>query len=144
MSHRTIYAIVGAVLAVLLVVMVVTFDYSKQNAEADRKADQLIAIYEKLDLPVPADRNQIARVLGDDAAVVCEPLANGADLGALKSRLGVGGEFYFRSTEVDARTLVGLTSIVTVYCPDELPDLKDFLDGFSLEEKIIDYGTKTN
>ena len=138
MSHKTIYAIVGAVFAVLLVVMVVSFDYDKQNREADRKADQLIALYEEAGLPVPAERDQIARVLGDDAAVVCEPLANGVDLGTLKTRLGVGGEFYFRSTRVDAKALVGLTAIVSVYCPDELPDLGDFLDGFDFEDDLID------
>ena len=141
MSHKTLYAIVGAVFAVLLIVMLVTYDYSKQNAEADRKADQLIALYEKAGLPTPVDRDQVARVLGDDGAVVCEPLKNGAELGALKSRLGVGGEFYVRSTDVDEKALFGLTAIVRVYCPAQLPDLEDFLDGFDLKDDVLDLGS---
>jgi hypothetical protein len=139
-EHRGLYAIVIGVLAALLVVMMVTFDYSKQNRKADEKADELIALYEVAGLPVPESRDQIARVLGDDAAVVCEPLANGAEIGALKTRLGVGGEFYFRSTKVDAKAVAGLTAIVSVYCPDELPDLKDFLNGFDLVDELIDSG----
>ncbi|MGN6693716.1 MAG: hypothetical protein ACTHN0_06025 [Aquihabitans sp.] len=141
MSHKAIYATVIGVFAALLVVMMVTFDYDKQNREADRKADQLIALYEKRGLPAPADKDQIARVLGDDAAVVCKPLGNGVDLGTLKTRLGVGGEFYFRSTRVDAKALIGLESIVQVYCPDELDDIHDFLDGFKLEDDLIDANT---
>lgn len=137
-EHRNLYLGVIAVLVLLLVVMLVTFDYSKQNAEADKKADQLIELYEAAGLPTPIDRNQVARVLGDDGAVVCEPIANGVDLGTLKTRLGVGGEFYFRSTDVDEDALAGLAAIVAVYCPQELPEIKDFLDGFDFEDVLKD------
>lgn len=140
-SKRHLYLIVMGAFLVLLIIMVATFNYSKQNAEADRKADQLVAIYEQAGLPVPADRDQISRVLGDDAAVVCEPIASGVDLGTLKSRLGVGGEFYFRATGVDAKALFGLTAIVKVYCPDETKDIEDFLDDFDFKDGLLDLGS---
>ena len=144
-EHRNLYLGVIGVFAILLVVMMVTFDYSKQNREADRKADQLIGLYQDANLPLPADRDQISRVLGDDAAVVCEPLGNGVDLGTLKTRLGVGGEFYFRPVRTDARFVFGLYAVVSVYCPSELPDVQDFLDDFHFNDKpLIDLVNTTN
>jgi hypothetical protein len=145
MSHKAIYATVIGVFAALLVIMMVTFDYSKQNREADRKADQLIALYEQYGLRAPGDRDQIARVLGDDAAVVCEPIGNGVDLGTLKTRLGVGGEFYFRPVRTDAQFVIGLYAIVSVYCPSELDEVNDFLDGFKFSDKpLIDHDLTSN
>jgi hypothetical protein len=135
-EHRNLYLAVIGGLVLLLIIMMVTFDYSKQNAEADKKANELIELYDAAGLTTPVDRKQITRVLGDDAAVVCEPIANGVDLGTLKTRLGVGGEFYFRATDVDEQALAGLAAIVAVYCPAELPDIKDFLDGFDFEDVL--------
>ena len=50
MSHRRIYWIVGGVLAVLLVVMLVRFNYNRSNEEAVAKAEQLITAFDKAGL----------------------------------------------------------------------------------------------
>ncbi len=144
MSQRSLYAIVIGILTVLLVMALISWDYGKDTPEATKKADQLMSLYERYGLPTPGggDREQgveqIARTFGDDAAQVCEPIANGVDLGTLKSRLGVGGEFYTRATDVDDSTLIGLVLIVATYCPSELDDVQDFLDGFDFEGDLSD------
>jgi len=139
-EHRNLYLGVIAVLVILLIAALIGWDSSKDNAVAYEKARQLNQLYEQAGLPTTGTK-EVARVLGDDAAVVCEPIGNGVDLGTLKTRLGVGGEFYFRPTDVDDSMLKGLFFIVTVYCPDELPDLKDFLDGFDFKPDLLDLGT---
>ena len=117
MRERTIYWIVGGALAVLLIVMLVGWNYDRQNAEADAKAQELIAAYEEAGLRAP-DADQIARVLGDDGGAVCETADSELVQGYWKLRLAVGGEFYQRATRLDPRVREGLSLVVDVYCPE--------------------------
>src|SRR5512145_2820785 len=100
MRERTIYWIVAGALGVLLVVMLVAWNYDRQNAEADAKAQELIAAFEGAGLPAP-DQDQIARTLGDDGGQVCETADSELVQGYWKLRLGVGGEFYQRAIRLD-------------------------------------------
>jgi hypothetical protein len=129
MSSRAIYWAVGGVLGVLLVVMLATWNYDKANAEAIDKANQLISAYQSAGMQAPKDPERVAKVLGTDGGEVC--VAAGSDylLGYLKTRLGVGGEFYFRPTIVDRRPLEGAAMIVKTYCPENAPRLAKFIDG---------------
>jgi hypothetical protein len=129
MSSRTIYWAVGGVLSVLLVVMLVTWNYNKANDEALAKANQLVSAYKSAGLPAPKNAEHVAEVLGTDGGEVC--VAAGSDylLGYLKTRLGVGGEFYFRPTIVDRSALAGAALIVKTYCPEKAPRLDDFING---------------
>lgn len=138
MSHKAIYATVTGVFAALLVVMLVTFDYDKQNDAADQKAEQLITLYEAFDLPVPAKAEQISRTLGDDGGAVCATAKSASDLNQLKTQLGVGGEFYVRATDIDDSTIAGLVLIVGVYCPDQLDHVLDFVDDLDLHPDLSD------
>ncbi len=60
MRERTIYWIVGGIFGVLLIVMLVAWNYDVQNPEADAKAQQLIAAYERAGLRAP-DEDQTRR-----------------------------------------------------------------------------------
>lgn len=136
MKERTIYWIVGAVFGVLLIVMLVAWDYDRANEEANAKALELIAAYEEAGLQAPERPAMVARVLGDDGGIVCETAGSELLEGYWKLRLGVGGEYYFRPVKVDQRTLEGLRQIVEVYCPDKLPEVEDFVDDLNFDDVI--------
>jgi hypothetical protein len=138
MSERAIYWIVGVILGVLLIVMLVAWEYDRSNEEAEEKAQQLIAAYEEAGLTPPAKPEMIARVLGDDGGVVCETAGDDLMEAHLKLRLGVGGEFYHRPVRVDEDTVKGLLLIVGIYCPDKLPDVEDFVDDLDFDDVIRD------
>jgi hypothetical protein len=129
MSHRALYWIVGGCAVVLLVIMLATFDYSRSNNEAEAKANQLISKYQAAGLPTPADAKAVARVLGTDAAVICD--ANSGDLarGLVKLNLSVGGAFYTRPIRADRRVLQGVALIAETYCPDQLQKLQKLAKG---------------
>jgi hypothetical protein len=137
MSHRTIYWIVAGIFGVLLIVMLVSWNYDRQNAEADAKAAELIAAYEQAGLPTP-DQDQIARVLGDDGGQVCETADSKLVQGYWKLRLMVGGEFYVRAVRLDGRIREGLSLIVDVYCPEKRPDIEDFFEDWDFDDTIRD------
>src|SRR5687767_11235450 len=101
MSHRAIYVIVGGVMALLLVVMLVTYNYNKNTDEAVAKAEQLIAALDQAGLRTPKDPNEVARVLGTDGGAVCASVEDGVALGIAKLNLSVGGAFYIRPVIAD-------------------------------------------
>jgi hypothetical protein len=135
--ERTIYWIVAGVFGVLLIVMLVAWNYDRQNEEANQKAQQLIAALEEAGLPAP-DQDQIARVLGDDGGQVCETADSELVQGYWKLRLMIGGEFYVRAAPLDGRIREGLSLVVDIYCPDKRPDIEDFFEGWDFEDVVRD------
>lgn len=136
MSHRRIYTIVGGILAVLLVVMLATWRYNRSSAEANRKAQQLIASYEQAGLRTPASTRQVARLLGTDGGAVCKLAGSKIQQGYLKTRLGVGGEFYYRPVTVDRKVLQGFVLIVRAYCPEKLDSVRDLVKSLHYDNVI--------
>jgi hypothetical protein len=128
-SHRKIYLIVGGVLAVLLVVMLVTYRYNRSNEEALAKAGQLISAFEDAGLRPPKDPARVADVLGTDGGTVCGSVGSGVGRGLAKLHLMVGGSYATRPVINERRVGTGLLLIVETYCPDELPDAQQFVDS---------------
>ena len=119
MSNRAIYWTVGGVFGVLLVVALITWNYNKANAEAIVKANQLISAYQSAGLPAPKSPERVAEVFGTDGGEVCAALGSDQQVGYLKTRLGVGGEFGFRPVILlDRRPFEGAALIVKTYCPE--------------------------
>ena len=137
MRERTIYWIVIGGLGVLLIVMLVGWNYDRQNAEADAKATELIAAYEEAGLRAP-DQDQIARTLGDDGGQVCDTADSELVQGYWKLRLGVGGEFYVRPVRLDGKIRQGLSLVVDVYCPEKRPDIEEFFEGWDFDDVVRD------
>jgi hypothetical protein len=134
MSSRAIYWISGGVLAALVILALVTWNYNKATAEALTKADQLISSYESAGLTPPRSAENVAEVLGTDGGEVCVAASSDYLLGYIKTRLGVGGEFYFRPTIVDKRPLQGAALIVQTYCPEEAPRVDEFIQDLRSAE----------
>ena len=128
MSHRAIYGMVAAVLAVLLVIMLVSYNYNKSSQEALAKAQQLTATLGQAGLPTPRNPEEVAKVFGTDGGSVCASVQDGVALGIAKFNLSVGGEFYRRAVIADRRVAAGILAVVKTYCPDKIPTLQKFLD----------------
>ena len=137
MRERTIYWIVGGILGVLLIAMLVGWNYDRQNDEADAKAQELIAAFEGAGLTAP-DQDQIARTLGDDGGQVCETADSELMQGYWKLRLMVGGEFYTRAVRLDGRIREGLSLVVDVYCPEKRPDIEDLFEDWDFDDTVRD------
>jgi len=136
MSHRAIYATVAGVLGVLLIVMLVTYNYNKSNDQALAKAQQLTTTLSQAGLPTPKDPANVARVFGDDGGAVCASVENGVALGIAKLNLAVGGEFYRRAVVADRRVAAGLLAVVKTYCPDKVPTLQQWVDGQNFDALV--------
>ncbi len=135
MRERPIYWFVGGVLGLLLIVMLIGWNYDRQNDEANAKAQELIAAFEGAGLRAP-DQDQIARTLGDDGGQVCDAADSELVQGYWKLRLMVGGEFYTRAVRLDGRIREGLSLVVDVYCPEKRPDIEDFFEGWDFDDTI--------
>ena len=127
-DHRATYAVVGAILVVLLIIMLVTWNYNRPSEAALAKAQQLSSEFQSAGLQ-PLDPTQVAQALGEDGGQVCALADNGQLLGYLKTRLGVGGEFYYRPTIIKRDVVAGVGLVVKVYCPEKLAAAQAFLNG---------------
>ena len=68
-------------------------------------------------------------MLGTDGGEVCQVVGSDYLQGYVKTRLGVGGEFYFRPIIVDGRALEGAALVVKIYCPEKAPRVDQFING---------------
>jgi len=131
-GNRTIYVIVGGVMALLLVVMLIAFGYNRSNEEALAKANQLITAFEEAGLTAPKDPQRVADVLGTDGGTVCGSVGSGVGRGIAKLHLMVGGSFATRPVINERRVGTGLLLTVKTYCPDKLPETQEFIDNLRL------------
>lgn len=130
--HR--WAIV-AVLVVLVVVGLLTYGWMHSNAEADRKADQLIQQLEAAGLPVPANRDTITRVLGTDGGPVCDDPGSALRKALLDQQLTNGGSFVGqRPVRASRNILRGELIVLEVYCPDQVEALRDRIDDYRVDD----------
>ena len=132
MSNRAIYSTIGGVLAALLVVVLVTWNHNKANTEATAKANQLISSAQAAGLPAPTNPERVADVLGTDGGELCAAVRSDQGVGYLKTRLGVGGEFYFRPVILlDRRPFEGAALIVKTYCPEKAARAEQLINSLN-------------
>jgi len=127
-ERSVLYVVVAIALVILLVAGVILYSSAKSTAEAEDKADQLIAALDDAGARTP-DRDQIVRVLGDDGGATCENPNDALSRATLLALLtnGSGGPGS-RPVVADSRVFKGQLLIISIYCPEELEDFQDFVD----------------
>lgn len=133
MKTRYIYWIVGGLVGILLIVMLSTWRHAGPTPAAEAKAAELTQAYRAAGLPQYATAEQAADIFGEDGGEVCQIAGSETLQGYLKTRLGVGGEFYFRPTSPNPQTLKRMLVIVQTYCPDKLEPASRFVESLNLE-----------
>ncbi|MGK3952624.1 hypothetical protein ACLKM7_09905 [Microbacterium sp. I2] len=128
-ERGVIYTVVIIILIGLAVVALLMFRTDRQNAAADEKATQLVQALETAGMLAPTT-DQIARVYGDDGGTACaDPngaLTRALVLGELSNGATGPGR---RPVIVEDRILKSQLLVIGVYCPDELPNYQEFIDG---------------
>ena len=126
-ARKAIYITAAVVFIVLVIIGLITFRSAKVNAEAEEKADQLIAALTAAGLPAPP-KQQITRLLGDDGGAVCthpnESLARATLYSQFTNGAGGPGQ---RPVIIDSKIVEGEAEILKVYCPDKYPSYQEFV-----------------
>ncbi len=134
MNERTIYWTILGVIGALLIVALISWDYSGPDDEALAKAEELIAAVEAEGRTSPLDAEQVASVLGTDGGIVCQGAGAAHQRGYILAHLAVGGEFYVRPVIVNPRTVAGLRLVVDTYCPEKASDVAALIDSLRFAE----------
>ena len=132
------YIVVGVVLLVLLVIGLVLHDSVERNAEADAKADQLIAELAGAGLPVPSRDQIVLNVLGDDGGAVCADPTNYLKVGA-GPQLDVqrrGRPGHAAGDRRRGRWSRREALAIKVYCPDQLAEYQNFVNSHKYADVI--------
>jgi Tfp pilus assembly protein FimT len=132
-SKRALYIAAAVMLLVLGVVAVVNYTAEYQSAEADAKADQLVAELNTAGLRAPKKEN-IVKVLGPDGGAVCldpdDALRRGILYGQLTNGAAGPGQ---RPVIADNKVVQGQLLIIKVYCPTYLETFQKVVDDLKLE-----------
>ena len=129
-----IYVTACVLLGVLLLAAVLAFRGARETAEAQEKADELIAAVEAAGATAP-DRDRIVRVLGDDGGATCDNPNDALSRSTLFSLLtnGAAGPG-IRPVIADSRAVQGQLLIIEVYCPEELEEFQQFVDDLKTDD----------
>jgi hypothetical protein len=124
-----IYVLTGAVVLILMVLGLVAWQNAKVDQEAQRKADQLIAALTTAGAHTPP-REQIVRVLGTDGGAICtnpnDSLIKATQQAQLSNGAGGPGT---RPVIADSKAVEGGILMISIYCPDQLPEFQKFVEG---------------
>lgn len=128
-SDAPLFWAIGIVLAIVLVAGIVIYHSRSQTREAKAKATRLAGAYERAGLPVPSDLGAVAAVLGTDGGPVCENPTDPLVQAALNLNLTNGAATVgIRPVIVDRIALQGEEVILRVYCPQQLPGFREYVE----------------
>jgi hypothetical protein len=133
-TRRVTYIVLGVVFLLLTGTALLFFHSNQESAEADAKADQLLAALASQGLRTPP-KDQIVALFGDDGGSVCSDPNNALRHSVLYGQLtnGAGGPGT-RPVIADSRAVRGQLLIMKVYCPGELEEFAQFADDLKLDD----------
>jgi Tfp pilus assembly protein FimT len=133
-ERHWIYITAWVLLAAFVLAGLIAFSSARETAEAQEKADELIAAIEDAGATAPS-KDQIVRVLGDDGGATCEDPNEALSRAALLAQLANGASGPgSRPVISDSRVFQGQLLIIEVYCPDELEDFQEFVDDLKTDD----------
>ena len=137
-DNRTMYWIIGIVVAVLAVIGLITYSGNKADQAAQQKAQQLVTKFEQAGLPVPENLDIVIRTLGDDGGAVCDNPASALGKATLADQITNGADFVGRRPVIIDRDLVvGELLILQTYCPEHLEDYRDKIDDLKTDDTVV-------
>lgn len=135
-ERRAMYIAFSVLVAGMMIVGLLTFRYTASTQAAEDKAAQLISEIESTGATAPSSK-VIVKLLGDDGGAVCADPNGALSRATLLSQLSTGsGGPGSRPIIADSRVVQGELAIIKVYCPDELPDFQEFVDGLKLDDSV--------
>jgi hypothetical protein len=136
-GDKFIYWCAGALALILVVIGLVSYRGAKEDQTADQKADQFISALQKAGVERVPSTEQVARVLGTDGGSVCQDPGNALRKATLYSMItnGAAGPG-MRPIITDSRLLRGQLLVMSVYCPDQLDKVKDYVDDLKTGDVV--------
>ena len=136
-ERKVIYAVVALVVVVAAVVALIIRISENEAAEAEQKADQLIAALEDAGAERIPSQELLVGVFGDDGGALCEDpgsaLAQATRNGLLVNGAAGPG---MRPIIADNRVVQGELLIIEVYCPEELEEFREAVADLELEDLV--------
>lgn len=136
-ANHPLYWGAAAVVIILLVVGLVSWNAEKSTTAARAKSQELSQRLRAAGLFVPVDERTITRTLGTDGGAVCANPASALGKATLDDMITNGASFVGRRPVIiDRRALLGELLILQTYCPEKLAAYRDKLDALKLDSTI--------
>ena len=107
---------------------------SEEGTKAEReKAEQLQAALKPLGLDEDIETSTLVALYGDDGGKVC---AIAEDPAAMEREgLLAHPRFALRKTNVDPDAVAYTKAVIEVYCPDQLANVEDYIEGLRVDDE---------
>jgi len=130
------YGLAGLVILVLIVAGLFAYRGHKDTQEASDKATQLTAAIQAAGYDAP-DKDQIVGVLGSDGGALCQDPSSALTKSVFRGMLfnGAAGPGA-RPIVADDLVVKGQLLVISIYCPEELPDFQKFVDGLDFDDTV--------
>ncbi|MFC3454861.1 hypothetical protein [Amycolatopsis speibonae] len=127
-QRKTVYVVVGIALGILLLAGYLLYHSARSDAEAEAKADVLIARLVQAGARTPS-RDQLVRLLGKDGGSICaDP---NAAFARATSESGLSGGGPGTRPVLPVGTLVrGQMLVIEVYCPGKLAGFQEYVKQY--------------
>ena len=135
-ERRVVYIVIGVALVVLAVVGLVAYRGHSSSQAAEAKAEQLITAIDKAGYNPPS-KDQVVGVLGDDGGATCADPGAALSKSVFRAALSNGAAGPgIRPIIADRSIIGGQLLIISIYCPDELPRFKNFVDAMKTDDVV--------
>src|SRR5688572_15722972 len=127
-NRKITYWVLGLVFVVIAGTALLIFNTSRNNAQAEAKADQFISEVQAAGLQAPS-KDQVVAVLGDDGGAICADPVSALGRGTLNGMMtnGAGGPGT-RPVIADNDVLKGQLLVIKVYCPEYIEEFQEYAD----------------
>jgi hypothetical protein len=133
---RTIYWILGGIVAVLCIVGLITYSGEKETERAQQKARELTVKLEHAGFRAP-QQEILVRTLGDDGGNVCDNPGDAFGKALIADAVANGASHVGRRPVIgDRRVVAGELLILDTYCPDELKELGEEIEDWKFDNVI--------
>jgi hypothetical protein len=128
-NHPWLLRAIAIVFVALAIAGIFSYSQGKNSALANQRADQLVALFQARGLPVPANKESIVRVFGDDGGAMCESPSSALKRALYSGMLmnGAAGPGA-RPVKVSRSLVDGELLALGVYCPSQVDDFQRFVN----------------
>jgi Tfp pilus assembly protein FimT len=134
-ERSILYLVIGIAVAILMIFGVIVFRAANGTRDAQAKADELIQAFEDAGATAVPSQDRIVSVLGEDGGAVCANPNHALSRATLNAQLANGATGPgARPVISDRRVLQGQLLIIQIYCPEELEEFQEFVDGLQTDD----------
>ena len=135
-ERKALYLAGGLIVVILMIWGLIAFPAAVSSERAQDKADELIAQFTEAGLPAPS-QEFLVDTLGTDGGQICDDPGGALEKARWDQQLTNGAAHVGARPVIAAERVVQAEKLIlTVYCPDKLPDFEEYVGDLEYADVV--------